>query len=160
MIDHRLFALALLVSAPAWALKSDREQDMTVNADKSLGQGDRVELIGNVRIDQGSLKIRAARAVIDRKNGEIDRVVFDGSPATLQQQVENQGTMNAAAANIDYLPGEDKVVLTGGVRIEQPRGDMQSERVVYHVATGLIDAGDQSGGVTMTLKPKSKPAGN
>jgi lipopolysaccharide export system protein LptA len=158
MTDRRLLVLALIASAPAWALKSDRDQDMTINADRSVGEGDHLELIGNVRIDQGSLKIRAARAVIDRKNGEIDRVVFDGSPATLQQQVENQGTMNAAAANIDYRPGEDKVVLTGGVRIQQPRGDMQSERVVYHVATGLIDAGDQSGGVTMTLKPKSRPA--
>jgi lipopolysaccharide export system protein LptA len=155
MIDRTVLVMLLLVTAPAWALKTDRAQEMTINADQSRAEGDRVEFTGNVKIDQGSLKIRAAHAVVDQKGGEIERVVFDGSPATLQQEIENQGLMNAAATTIDYLLSEDKVVLSGDVRIQQPRGTMRSERVVYHVKTGLIDAGNQTGGVTMTIKPKT-----
>ncbi len=160
MIDQRLLSFLLLASSPAWALKTDRDQEMTINSDRSKAEGDRVELIGSVKIDQGSLKIRAARAVIDQVDGEIERVVFDGAPATMQQQIENQGLMNAAASNIDYLLSKDQVVLSGEVRIEQPRGTMHSERVIYHVDTGLLDAGDQAGGVTMTIKPRPRPAKN
>jgi lipopolysaccharide export system protein LptA len=159
MIDRKLLGLLLIVAMPAWALKTDRDQDMTINSDQGTSDEHRSELTGNVKIDQGSLKIRSAHAVIDMKNGEIERVIFDGAPATLQQEVENQGLMRAEASNIEYLLAEDKVVLSGKVRIERPRGTMNSERVVYHVKTGLLDAGNQAGGVTMTIKPKPKPAG-
>jgi lipopolysaccharide export system protein LptA len=159
MIDRRWLGVMLLVSIPAWALKTDRQQEMTINSDHGTSDENRAELTGNVRIDQGSLKIRSAHAVIDMKAGEVERVVFDGAPATLQQEVENQGLMQAEASNIEYLLSEDRVVLTGNVRIERPRGTMKSERVVYHVKTGLLDAGNQAGGVTMTIKPKPKPAG-
>lgn len=158
MIDRKLLGLLLMASTPAWALKTDRAQEMTVNAERSESNAERTELHGNVKIDQGSLKIRAAHAVVDQKDGDIARVVFDGSPATLQQEVENQGLLKAEATTIDYLLAEDKVVLSGSVIIERPRGTMRSERVVYHVKTGLLDAGDQAGGVTMTIKPKA--AGN
>jgi lipopolysaccharide export system protein LptA len=157
MIDRTLLGLLLIVAMPASALKTDREQEMTVNADQSSSTADRTELTGNVKIDQGSLKIRAGHAIVDQSDGDISRVIFDGAPATLQQEVENQGLMRAEAANIEYLLAEDKVVLSGNVRIERPRGTMKSERVVYHVKTGLLDAGNQAGGVTMTIKPK--PAG-
>lgn len=159
MIDRNWLGIVLLASAPAWALKTDREQDMTINADQSTSNAERTELTGNVKIDQGSLKIRAAHAIVDQRDGDISRVVFDGVPATLQQEIENQGLMRAEASNIEYLLAEDKVVLSGKVRIERPRGTMNSERVVYHVKTGLLDAGNQTGGVTMTIKPKPKPAG-
>jgi lipopolysaccharide export system protein LptA len=159
MIDRKLLGLLLIVAMPAWALKTDRDQDMTVNADQSTSNADRTELTGNVKIDQGSLKIRAGHAIVDQQDGDISRVIFDGAPATLQQEVENQGLMRAEALNIEYLLAEDKVVLSGKVRIERPRGTMNSERVVYHVKTGLLDAGNQAGGVTMTIKPKPKPAG-
>ncbi len=154
-MEHRLLGLLLLCSMPVWALKTDREQEMTINSDRGFAEGDHAELTGNVKIDQGSLKIRASHAVIDQKNGEVERVVFDGTPATLQQQIENQGLMNAEAANIDYRLSEDKVVLSGDVRIQRPTGTMRTERVTYFIKTGLLDAGDQAGGVTMTIKPKS-----
>jgi lipopolysaccharide export system protein LptA len=159
MIDRKLLGLLLIAAMPAWALKTDRDQDMTINSDQGTSDEHRSELTGNVKIDQGSLKIRSAHAVIDMKDGEIERVIFDGAPATLQQEIENQGLMRAEASNIEYLLAEDKVVLSGKVRIERPRGTMNSERVVYHVKTGLLDAGNQAGGVTMTIKPKPKPAG-
>ena len=159
-VRRLLKLLLLLVSTPLWALKTDREQEMTVNSDGGFAEGGHAELTGNVKIDQGSLKIRAAHAVVDSKNGEVERVVFSGTPATLRQEIENQGLMNAEAANIDYRLSEDKVVLSGDVRIERPTGTMRTERVTYFIKTGLLDAGDQAGGVTMTIKPKTanKPA--
>jgi len=157
MIDRRVCLLLLLACAQASALKTDRQQEMGLKSDRSETTSARTELTGNVEIDQGSLKIRAARAVIEQANGDVSRVVFDGAPATLQQEVEDQGLMRAEAANIEYVLSEDKVVLTGDVRIERPRGTMRSERVVYHVDSGLLDAGSEGGRVQMTIKPKTAP---
>ena len=163
MIDRRVSVVALLLlSAPVWALKSDRNQEMTIQSDRTNVVGERAELFGDVQIDQGSLKIRAAHAVIDQKNSEIDRVVFDGTPATLQQDIENQGTLNAQANRIDYVLADDRVIFSGAVQITRPLGDtLRSERLVYHVGTGMLDAGgDQGGRVIMTIKPKPKAASN
>ncbi len=155
MINRSWMLLLLLVAYQAAALKSDREQDMDIKSDSSSGNAERTELIGNVEIDQGTLKIRAAKAVVEQAKGDVSRVVFSGSPATLQQDIEDQGLMRAEAANIEYLLSADTVVLTGNVNIERPRGNMRSERVVYHIDSGLLDAGSEGGRVQMTIKPKS-----
>lgn len=155
MINRSWTLLLLLAAAQASALKTDREQEMSVKSDRSTGKPERTELIGAVEIDQGSLKIRADTGIVEQSNGEVSRVVFNGSPATLQQEVEDQGLMRAQAAKIEYLLSEDIVVLTGDVVIERPRGNMRSERIVYHVDSGLLDAGSEGGRVQMTIKPKS-----
>ncbi len=155
MTNRNWTLLLLLVACQASALKSDREQDMSISSASSSGTPERTELNGDVQIDQGTLKIRAAKAVIEQAKGEVSRVVFNGAPATLQQEIEDQGLMRAEATSIEYLLSQDTVVLTGNVNIERPRGNMRSERVVYHIDSGLLDAGSEGGRVQMTIKPKS-----
>ncbi len=155
MIDRGLCLLLLLCSSQAMALKTDRTQDMSIKSDTGSGSEERHELKGNVEIDQGSLRIRADDAVVEIANGEVSRVVFNGKPATLQQEIEDQGLMRAEATNIEYLIDGDKVILSGNVHIVRPRGSMRSERVIYHIDTGLLDAGSEGSRVEMTIKPKA-----
>ena len=60
------------------------------------------------------------------------------------------------APRIEYLLAEQKVVMTGGVRIERPRGVLSGERVIYHLDTGEMEAGEPGGRVNMTIAPKPK----
>ncbi len=153
------FALLLLaVAMPAAALKSDRDQEILIDADRSAGTIDATELFGHVRIDQGSLKIRSDHAKIELIDGETQRVQFDGEPATLEQALDDhQGLLKAQAKKIDYKVTDKKVVLTGNVVVERPRGTITGARIVYDLDSGYIDAGEVGHRVHLTIKPKPKP---
>jgi lipopolysaccharide export system protein LptA len=153
--------LALLIAAPsAQALESDREQPMQVGADSAKGSVDsgKTVLTGNVRIDQGTLSIRADRGEVEQGDEDIQRVILDGAPVHLEQDIDGQGRLKADANRIEYLLSDQRVIMTGAVRIERPRGLMTGERVVYHLDTGEMEAGEPGGRVNMTIAPKPKAA--
>ena len=153
-----LVAIALVASPLALARKSDRSQPMDVSAGKQVGTLDDstpTVLSGGVVIDQGTLHAEASRAEISTRGGEISRVVFTGGPARLKQQLDDGTPMNAVANRIDYNVNNETVVFTGSVSIEQPRGSMRGERVVYNLQTGNVESGGEgSGRVHLRILPR------
>lgn len=148
----------LLLSAPALALKNDRKQPLDVAADRSESNvdGSTTTLTGNVEIQQGSLQASAARADVTQANGAVSRVVLTGSPARLSQRLDGaQGQMNGLASRIDYELTADRITLQGGVRLERPQGIMESEKVVYRVDSGQLDAGGDGNRVKFRIQPKA-----
>lgn len=149
---------ALLLPVAASAKSTDRNQPMDVQSDRLEGsdvQGTDTVLTGNVLITQGTLRVSADRGIISRANDDISRVVLEGAPATLHQQLDDGATMDARAKRIDYDRARNVIVLTGAVVIEQPRGNMQGERVVYNLDTGTVDAGGAGGRVRLVIPPKA-----
>ena len=154
-----LVAIALVASPLALARKSDRSQFMDVSAGKQVGTLDDstpTVLSGGVVIDQGTLHAEATRAEISTRGGEISRVVFNGGPARLKQQLDDGTPMNAVANKIDYNVNNETVVFTGNVSIKQPRGTLSGERVVYNMASGQVTSGGEGNGrVSMRIMPKN-----
>jgi lipopolysaccharide export system protein LptA len=154
-----LLAALLTCSAGAWARTTDRNQPMDAEADQNtctMGDTGQCVMTGNVRINQGSLDISAARAVVYRAGGDISRAVLTGGPAVLKQQMDDGTPMTAHATNVDYNLQSEVVVFTGNVELQQPRGTMSGQRVVYNLKTGAIDSGGQNGGrVHMRIMPKN-----
>lgn len=154
----------IALSLPAFAvhaLESDRNQPMDIEAndsDADLNSGV-VKLIGAVRINQGSLKIEADTGEIHRTGeaGDISRVLLEGNPTCLEQQLDNAaGMMRACSNRVEYDVSRDTVVLTGNVRIEEPRGRLTGERVTYDIARGRVQG--QSGGdgrVRLVIPPRA-----
>jgi lipopolysaccharide export system protein LptA len=158
-----LFATLLACANAASARTSDRSQVMDTEADQNtctLGDAGQCTMTGNVQISQGSLDIRSAKAVIYRAGGDISRAVLTGSPVVLKQQMDDGTPMTAHAGNVDYNLQTETVVFTGDVQLDQPRGSMTGQRVVYNLKTGAIDSGGQSGGgrVHMRIQPKAGTA--
>ncbi len=160
-------ATATLWAAPAIALESDRAQPMDVLADRS--EADRatgvLKLMGNVSITQGTLKVEAENGDVHQnsRSGEVERIILRGSPARMQQQLDNAaGEMRASAAQIDYNAGSDTVVLSGNVRIVEPRGTLTGERITYNIAGGNVRAESGSEQVRMVFpgRPPSAAADN
>jgi len=159
----RLLALSSLLLAAALpfaadAKTTDRNAPMDVEADRTdamLGDDSDSILSGNVRITQGSLEVGAEKAVIKRKAGEISEIVLTGSPATLKQISDTGEPMNAHASQIVYTMSTDVVVLTGGVVIEQPRGNLRGETIKYDLKTGRLDGGGDGTRVQMRIMPKT-----
>ncbi len=149
----------LSLAGSAFARTSDRNQPMDAESDQNsciLSDAGQCVMTGNVRITQGSLDITAAKAVIYRANGDISRAVLTGGPAVLKQQMDDGTPMTAHAANVDYNLQNEIVVFTGNVELQQPRGTMNGERVVYNLKTGAIDSGGSgSGRVKMRIMPKT-----
>lgn len=157
-------ALGLALSAlalPAWALQSDRQQPLNINAQHFTAVKDPgvSRFMGNVTLSQGSLKGDAAQATAyTNADNKITRVVLEGTPAHLSQRQDDGSTMQAQAQRIDYTPDTDTVILTGGAQVVQPgHGSFQGERLVYDTRTGAMQGESAAGGeVHVTFQPRPK----
>lgn len=154
--------LALLmagVASTAGARSNDRSQPMDAEANQNtctLGDAGQCVMTGNVQINQGSLDISAAKATVFRSGGDISRALLSGSPVVLKQQMDDGTPMTAHASNVDYNLSTDVVIFTGDVLIQQPRGTMSGQRVVYNLKTGSVDSGGEGNGrVKMRIMPRN-----
>ncbi|MCO5055810.1 lipopolysaccharide transport periplasmic protein LptA [Thermomonas sp.] len=157
-----LLVLLAATCGLAGARSSDRSQPMDIEAGRSdcgLGANATCTLSGNVIITQGSLRVVSARAVISQNNGTPSRAQLSGG-VTLQQDMDDGDRIQAVAANVDYDMQSEVMVLTGNVTINQQRGSLNGQRVVYNLKTGQIESGGDGGGrVRMRILPKPAPAG-
>ena len=158
-----LLALATFAfAAGAPARTSDRNQPMDIEAAQStcsLGANDSCTLTGNVTMTQGSLRVVAAKAVIEQSGGDPSRALLSGG-VTLRQTLDDGNQIDAKASNVDYNLRTEVVVFTGNVKIQQARGTLNGERVVYNMKTGQIESGGSGNGrVKMRIVPKSAQGG-
>lgn len=158
-----IVGLAALASPQAQARSTDRGQPMNIDAGAQEGtlDGNSVNVLsGGVTITQGTLDIRANRADIHQRSGEVQRAVLTGAPVVLKQTMDDGSPMTARASKVDYNMQTEVVTLTGKVSIEQPRGTMTGERVIYNMRSGRVDSGGEGGGrVKMTIQPKARSGG-
>lgn len=161
VLPARLLLALLLagVASTAGARSNDRSQPMDAEANQNtctLGDAGQCVMTGNVQINQGSLDISAAKATVFRAGGDISRALLSGNPVVLKQQMDDGTPMTAHASNVDYNLSTDVVIFTGDVMIQQPRGTMSGQRVVYNLKTGSVDSGGEGNGrVKMRIMPRN-----
>ncbi len=157
-----LILLCLVLAAvtlPATARESDRKQKISVSADhfESSQQTGITTLSGHVIIKQGTLEATAARGTAHADaSGNTERIVLNGTPAHLQQQMDNGSMMRARASTIDYQVNGDTITLNGNAHVQQPgQGTFDGAHLVYNPTSGAIkgNGGDQ-GRVHLTLEPR------
>ena len=155
-----LLILCLAASGQVLAKSTDRSQPMDIDADRTdalLGDDAVSVLEGNVKIRQGSLEVDADRAEVHRRAGDIDRIVLTGAPARLRQVSDTGEPMDARARQVTYTLASEVMVLTGGVVIEQPRGNLRGETIKYNVDTGRLDGGGDGQRLSLRILPKTAP---
>ena len=141
--------LFLLCSSPAlMALESDRQQPLEVNAnstDGTLGDGI-TTLRGDIEIRQGSLHITADEAEVSKVDGRVNSVTFRGKPAFLEQEIEEQGLVQATAGVIDYQVASGLVTLTGDADVKHPQYQISGEILTYDLNIQHFQgSGDENG---------------
>jgi lipopolysaccharide export system protein LptA len=152
-------ALILMVSSQSVALQADREQPMDLKAARWTGSMQSGEQVwsGNVLITQGSLRITADKATLHYKNGAVERAELLGSPAQVQQSLDSGGSVSAQAQQVTYHLTDNKVSLSGDVRIEENGNVTQGQRFDYALDTGALVGDGGAGQVSLRLLPKTKP---
>ena len=155
--------MAFLGALPAaHALESDRLQPLEVNADSTDGTlGDGVtKLNGHVEIRQGSLLIRADSAEVEKVDGKVRQIILIGNPASLEQEIEDLGLVQARARRIEYKVGSGIVVLIGEAEVHHPQYEVSGDRLRYDLNVQHFEgSGDENGNsrVHIRLDPEIAP---
>jgi lipopolysaccharide export system protein LptA len=128
-----LYVFLFCLSLPLMALESDRQKSLQVSANSTDGTlGDGVTTLkGNVDIRQGTLRITADEAEVKKIDGRVGSVTFRGQPAFLEQEIEEQGLVQATANVIDYQVASGIVTLTGNADVKHPQYQISGELLTY-----------------------------
>ena len=139
--------VSLLLSMPALALRSDREQPINIVADTSEvdAKTGYTRITGGVVITQGSLLVNADEARVYVNEGKVNRVELDGGPATWQQNLESGERMNARASHIDYRVPDGVIELTGNALVNHPQGEISGASLQYELDTEKLRGFSQNG---------------
>ncbi|MDR1074750.1 MAG: lipopolysaccharide transport periplasmic protein LptA [Xanthomonadaceae bacterium] len=154
------FALLASVLLPALAMArtSDRNQPMTIDADRSdcsLINDGTCTFSGNVVILQGTLDIRASNAEIHRRNGEVSKIVLTGSQVRMKQVGDDGAPLDAVADQVEYDTLNEDITLIGNYTVKSPRGDNRGERMTYNTRNGQMQSGGDGSRPRTTIMPKN-----
>ncbi len=143
-----LYSCLLCLSLPLMALESDRQKPLQVSANSTDGTlGDGVTTLrGSVDIRQGTLRINADEAEVEKVDGRVSSVTFRGQPAFLEQEIEEQGLVQATANTIDYQVASGIVTLTGNADVKHPQYQISGELLTYDLNVQHFQgSGDENG---------------
>lgn len=162
-ILRRATLLLLIVPALAQGLSSDRNQPITIEADRAtLNEADGSSIYeGNVHLQQGTLNLRGDRMTVQMLDKEVDKIVLTGQPARYQQRPDGKDSdQHAEAGRIEYHAADERMVLLENARVWQSGAEeFRSERITYNIKNNTVTAGGSTGDrVHITLPPKNRPA--
>lgn len=155
--------LFLLLPSPLWALATDADQPIEIEADElEVRELERVSIyIGNVNLVQGSLEINADRLVIHfNEANELTIMKMTGTPATLRQLDDNQQELWGEALHIDYTQSESLLELRKSALIRHAGDVVESEMIRINTETSSLQAGgtDPEERVKMLIQPRQDSA--
>ncbi len=151
----------LCVPQPLWALTSDRDQPINIEADSATvhDKSGSSTYTGNVHLVQGTLNLRGDKMTVQMRNNHVETIVLTGNPATYVQRPDNsERDRHAEARRIEYHASSERMILLDNARIWQAENEeFRSDRIVFNLAEKTINAGGSDGSerVRITLQPQT-----
>ena len=149
---------AALGSASAWALPSDRDQPIRVQADSAeLDDKQGVAVYrGGVVITQGTLKITGDTVTITQDaNGEIEVFTSVGKPAYYEQKPSaDKDIVKAYGLTIQYFAANERIVLLDQAKVVQEGNTFEGEKIVYDTRRQIVNAGRATNTDVSTPRPR------
>ena len=153
-------ALVALSSAASFALPSDRNQQLSLVADRAT-YNDKTGITtytGNVVIEQGTMKLQADSLVANlNSKKEIQIITAKGQPAKFQQQMDtNKGLARGEAQTIVYNADTGIITLTGKAYLYQDGSSIRGNSLKYSMNKGDVEAqGSSTNRVQIIIPPSS-----
>lgn len=157
-----LFSLLLMAPSIGWALKTDREQPVHLEANSvEIDEKQGVSTYeGNVVVTQGSLQLTGDKMNIYRQNGKLSRILSQGNPSRYRQRMDNsEEEVKGSAKQIELKVHEDELLLTGDAHLEQGKNQFSSDRIQYLRSQAMIKAGNNGESnqrVKVTIEPQQE----
>ena len=170
-----VLAAAAFACAPAFALSTDRDQPLNIEADSAEADNARRVTIykGDVVITQGTLRIRGdtVTAYYDEAF-DLTRLISVGRPASFRQLPDGETDYRTAKARrMEYYAGEDLIILLGDARYGKGADRVSADRIIYDSLNARVKAetdpslattepdsegSTSTGRVKITIVPKKK----
>ena len=150
-----------LLPLRGWALSSDRDQPMTIEADRvELDDAKGISTYhGNVKVTQGTLVLTGDLMTVHSKGNDVQKVIMLGNPATYRQRPDGKDEdVRAKSQRMEYFIEPERVILLKQAEVLQ-RGDvLRSERIEYDVASDQVNAGTSrpDDRVRITIQPRNR----
>jgi len=151
----------LLVSTPSWALRSDRNQPITIKADR-VEVNEKTEIShyqGNVYLKQGTLVIQADSVYVYLKDGKLYKIIIDGKPATFEQKPEdNKDIVQSSAQHMEYYALKQLLILKRDARVVQGPNNFSGDFIEYDTLNSTVKANkdeDSDSRVHAIITPKT-----
>ncbi|MCO8042294.1 lipopolysaccharide transport periplasmic protein LptA [Acinetobacter bohemicus] len=161
-----LVTIAGCCSVTAFALPSDRNQAITLLADRATFN-ERTGVTtysGNVIIEQGTMKLQANSIVANlNSKKQISVITATGSPARFQQKIDAaKGLAKGQAQKIVYNAETGIITLSGNAYLQQDGASIRGNILKYSMNKGDIEAigtpnktGSSSGRVEIVIPPSA-----
>jgi len=156
ILREPLVAVVIAVSGapPALALSTDRDQPITIEANRAEADDARQVTIyrGNVVLDQGTLRITGSTVTIYYDQaGNLAKMVSLGDPARFRQLPDGETEYRKARAlRMEYYAKKDLIILLGEAEYGQGADRLAAERIVYDSRRSLVQADSGATGKTKT----------
>jgi lipopolysaccharide export system protein LptA len=160
-----LAVLLGLLSGPAGALSTDKDQPLDLEADSAEIDEARGMSIytGNVIAIQGSMRLESDRLVVFHSGTKAERLEAEGQPARFQQLADGSPEpVKARARKLEYRFDSEELVLTGDAIVLQGKDTFQSDRITYDRVRSVVKGGAAAKGkerVRITVDPKGRDKG-
>lgn len=153
--------LAALMSLPLQAKKEDMKEPIHVDAATTEGSIKDQKLLysGDVRVQQGSLLIKADQLIVDRSAGKGKEVfIARGKPATYSQVLDGEKPIQARAEEIRYSVGNRILNLNGKAEITQSGSQVRSSVIEYDLIGQKLTAnsGKENERVSTVFSPEEE----
>lgn len=154
------FLLHGLAVSPADALDSDQDQPMFIEADAVEFDESKLQswYIGNVDVQQGSLRILADEIRVEHREDRQPRIITAiGDPARYRQLPEGETEpVLGRAQRMVYNAERDEITFIERAVLTQGQDRFANDRIVYNRATARVTAGTSAQGrerVRITITP-------
>lgn len=139
-----LFALLILLPMWAWALPSDREQSIEIEADHAQLDDERgiTQYKGRAILTQGSLRIEGDIITFYYdENKELSKAIAEGHLATYKQiHKPNEEPVRARALRMEYHAKKQKIYLIGQGYVWQTGKEFSGNYIEYNIARNIVTA--------------------
>lgn len=138
-----------LVTPPASALESDRNQSVLVEADEvemDFTSGKRIYK-GNVSVRQGTIRIIADQIELFYDGEQLDHGVATGNPAVFRQRPEGKEyDVVGTGQTIELDEINNIVTFIANARLRQDRDAIEGDRIVYDMGRDkmIVRGGDKT----------------
>lgn len=154
---------ALCPTGPACALDADQNQPLYIEADAAeLDDQQSVSLyIGNVEVEQGSMRILADEVLVHhREDRQPRKIIAVGNPVRYSQMLEDDpDEVNGRALRMEYEADRDEITLIDDAELTRGEDRFASDRIVYNRNTARVTAGTSARGrqrVKIRIDPQKK----
>lgn len=152
-----ILAFSLFLSGSALALSTDKDQPIEVEADSvDVNETEGISIYkGNVEINQGSIRLQAAKVTIHHPKGKSEKLVAVGNPVRFRQLPDNKKEyIKGRGKKVEYKINSETMYLSDNAVLIQGSNSFKSDRIVYDRVKAIVKAGTAAKGkkrVKMTI---------